>query len=82
MIIIFALLIFSIVLILIGIIYIDSISITLRRKEDCFEYVYIQNDGSVRELDYDEVEYLNTEFSPANGNRPYIKLSYKSLTTD
>jgi len=47
-----------------------------------FEYVYVENDGTVRELDKDEVEYLQTEFEPTDGARPYIKDSYDQLTPD
>ncbi len=43
-----------------------------------FEYVYVNQDGSVRELSPNEQEYLKEEFSPGDGARPYIKSSYKS----
>lgn len=56
--------------------------IPLRSKESGFEYVYVNEDGTVSELDDDEVEYLKTEFSPADGARPYIKSRYKQLTPD
>lgn len=54
----------------------------LRSKEPGFEYVYVNEDGTVRELEEVEVEYLKTEFSPADGARPYIKSYYKELTPD
>ncbi len=54
----------------------------LRPKESGFEYVHIELNGTVRELDNEEIEYLNTEFSPADGARPYIKTSYEDLTPD
>lgn len=42
------------------------------------EYVYVNQDGSVRELSDDERQYLAQTFEPGDGNRPYIKASYKS----
>jgi hypothetical protein len=45
-------------------------------------FVHIADDGSARELDPNEVEYLNTEFHPADSGRPYIKSSYSALTPD
>jgi len=56
--------------------------IPLRPKEDGFEFVYVEEDGSVRELNDDEVEYLKEEFSPGDGARPYIKSRYSGLTPD
>jgi hypothetical protein len=54
--------------------------IPLRPKDPGFEYVYVNEDGTVSELEEEEVEYLKTEFSPADGERPYIKSYYKQLT--
>lgn len=45
-------------------------------------FVAVTDDGSVRSLTPDEVEYLNTEFLPGDGARPYIKASYQALTPD
>lgn len=53
-----------------------------RRREPGFEYIYVEEDGSARELDDDEKDYLNTKFHPADGARPYIKFQYESLTPD
>jgi len=53
-----------------------------RRREPGFIYVYVNDDGSARELTADEREYLNTEFHGADGARPYIKFRYESLTPD
>jgi len=53
-----------------------------RRAEPGFKYVYVEDDGSVRELDTQERKYLTTEFRGADGARPYIKLRYESLTPD
>jgi hypothetical protein len=56
--------------------------VPLRKKEPGFEYVCVDDDGSVRELDQEEVEYLSTKFAGADGARPYIKTSYGQLTPD
>jgi hypothetical protein len=45
-------------------------------------YVYVEDDGTARELEPDEVEYLGTKFEGGDGNRPYIKSSYEQLTPD
>ena len=50
--------------------------------DERFPYVYVNNDGSARELTAEEQEYLRTEFHPADGGRPYIKLRYGSRTPD
>lgn len=47
-----------------------------------FPYVYVETDGSVRELYEDEREYLLEEFSPMDSGRPYIKYNYRQLTPD
>lgn len=54
----------------------------LRPKENGFEYVYVEQNGTVRELDKDEIKYLEEKFEPTDGARPYIKTSYKDLTPD
>ena len=41
--------------------------------------MYVNQDGSVRELSPKEQEYLKQEFSPFDGARPHIKASYKSV---
>ncbi|HLM61509.1 MAG TPA: hypothetical protein VK308_11955, partial [Pyrinomonadaceae bacterium] len=80
----FALLIFlAIVVSIIGLIVWYKIQTRPRRKrEPGFEYIYVEEDGSARELDEDEQIYLKTEFHGGDGNRPYIKLRYESLTPD
>jgi hypothetical protein len=45
-------------------------------------FVYVQDDGMARELTATELDYLNTEFHGADGDRPYIKYRYSSLTPD
>ncbi|MCK0108905.1 hypothetical protein MWU58_06350 [Flavobacteriaceae bacterium S0825] len=54
----------------------------MKTEKEEFEYVYVENDGTVRELDNEEIEYLRTEFEPTDGARPYIKSSYNQLTPD
>jgi predicted metal-dependent hydrolase len=51
-----------------------------RRTPDAgFEYVYVNDDGSARELNEEERDYLRTEFHPADGARPYIKQHYRAV---
>jgi len=49
-----------------------------RAKEPGFEFVYVNQDGSVRELSPGERDYLSREFSGGDSGRPYIKFSYES----
>lgn len=51
-------------------------------KDNLFKYVYVELDGSVRELFQDEKGYLSEEFHPNDGGRPYIKSNYNQLTPD
>jgi hypothetical protein len=53
-----------------------------RAKTYARKFVYVEDDGSARVLAPDEEEYLNTEFHPNDGARPYIKSSYEALTPD
>jgi len=39
--------------------------------------IYIEADGSARELSGAEKTYVDTDFSPFDGARPYIKSSYQ-----
>jgi len=55
---------------------------SLSQSFSSFEYVYVESDGSVRELQEDEISYLKEEFDPGDGARPYIKHSYTQLTPD
>ena len=41
-----------------------------------YPYVYVNADGSARELHPDECDYLETPFQPGDGNTPYVKRSY------
>ena len=54
----------------------------MENRQNDFEYVYVEEDGTVRELDNDEIQYLNSEFDPTDGARPYIKSSFRQLTPD
>jgi len=54
----------------------------LRGKEPGFKYVYVEDDGSVREVSKDDEAYLTTQFHPTDGARPYIKFSYNERTPD
>lgn len=53
-----------------------------RRREPGFEYVYVEDDGSARELDAEERVYLSTKFEGGDGSRPYTKFRYETLTPD
>ena len=46
---------------------------------DTDEFVYVNQDGSIRRLAPDERAYLAEQFSPGDGDRPYIKSSYDAL---
>jgi hypothetical protein len=56
--------------------------IPLRKKEDGFKYVFIEADGTVRELNNEEEKYLTEVFWPNDGDRPYIKTRYWDRTAD
>ena len=47
-----------------------------------YPYVYVNRNGSFRELDQNEKEYLETKFHGNDGGRPYIKGRYSSRTPD
>ena len=49
-----------------------------RFSQPGFKFVYVNQDGSVRELSPGEREYLSQEFVGGDGGRPYIKSSYES----
>jgi hypothetical protein len=54
----------------------------LRKNDGGFEYVSVEDNGTVRELSREEQGYLKEEFGPTDGARPYIKSNYKSRTPD
>jgi hypothetical protein len=43
---------------------------------DPYPYVYVERDGAARELHPAERSYLETQFSPFDGARPYVKAEY------
>lgn len=49
-----------------------------RVEESGFEYVYVNDDGTVRELTDAEKRRLSTEFERGDSRRPYVKLRYES----
>lgn len=49
-----------------------------RPSEQGFKFVYVNQDGSARELSPAEQAYLSEEFSGGDSGRPYIKSGYKS----
>lgn len=51
---------------------------SLRSIEPGFKFVYMNQDGSVRELSPSEQAYISQEFSGADSGRPYIKDSHDS----
>lgn len=48
-----------------------------RPVEPGFPYVYVNQDGSARELSPDEQKWLSIAFEPGDGGRPYIKGTYE-----
>lgn len=61
---------------------VEDISFRNALRNGSFPYVHVETDGTVRELYDDEKEYLQEEFSPMDGARPYIKYNYRQLTPD
>jgi hypothetical protein len=49
-----------------------------RPEEPGFKFVYVNQDGSVRELSPEERAYLSKEFPGGDSGRPYVKTSYES----
>jgi hypothetical protein len=59
------------------------IEIPLRRwRDSTFDYVYIDEDGSARELNAEEEEYVTTAIFPNDDADLYIKTQYDSLTPE
>ncbi len=54
----------------------------LRKKEAGTEFVYVEADGSVRELHQQEIDYLNAPFNYNDGARPILKKRYDEKNTD
>lgn len=49
-----------------------------RVQDRRFSFVYVNQDGSVREVSPEERGYLSEKFSGGDGGRPYIKPSFES----
>lgn len=47
-------------------------------KQKPYPYVYVNHDGSVRELSEGERKFLETPFPAGDGGRPAIKTAYTS----
>ena len=59
------------------------IEIPLRSwRDSTFDYVYVDEDGSVRELNAAEEEYVTTALFLNDDADRYIKSRYESLTVD
>ena len=59
------------------------IEIPLRKwRGSAFDYVYVDDNGNVRELNAAEEEFVTTAIFPNNDADRYIKSRYESLTTD
>lgn len=46
------------------------------------QFVWVEDDGSARELNAEELAHLNTEFLPTDGARPYFKDQYATRSHD
>jgi hypothetical protein len=62
----------------VGIIYLLWCNRRRRPHAEGFQYVYVNQDGSARELTESEREYLDTDFEGGDGGRPYVKFRYES----
>ncbi len=51
------------------------------KDAELFPYVYVNADGTIRELHSNERSYLLSEFRPGDGAMPYIKSSYSQLNS-
>jgi hypothetical protein len=45
-------------------------------------FVFVNEDGSIRDLTPEEAAFLNREFDPFDSGRPYVKAGYASRTPD
>ena len=53
-----------------------ALAVDVLRNESVHDFVYVEEDGAVRELTMSERAYINTSFAGDDGARPYIKSSY------
>ncbi len=51
-------------------------------SKEKYRFVYVNEDGSVREVTMLEKLYLQTKYSGGDGARPYIKITYSDKTPD
>jgi|SRR5215475_2981532 len=59
------------------------VEIPLRKwRSSTFDYVYVDEDGNVRELNAAEEEFVSTAIFLNDAADRYIKSEYKSLTAD
>lgn len=69
-----------------GIVSVEGGRMRLQAARDAADararFVWVDDDGSARELTADECRYLATPFEGADGGRPYIKSRYKARTPD
>ena len=49
-------------------------------KQIPYPYIYVNENGSFRELTNEDKYFLQEKFHPADSGRPYVKLRYKSKT--
>jgi len=47
------------------------------KNDDPYPYIYVNTDGSARELRASERKYLETTFRPTDSGRPYVKSRYE-----
>jgi hypothetical protein len=53
-----------------------------RSRESVFDYVYVDDDGSARELNTEEDELVTTTLFPGDDMHFFIKPRYESLSPD
>ncbi|HJZ79662.1 MAG TPA: hypothetical protein VKD91_04935 [Pyrinomonadaceae bacterium] len=59
------------------------VEIPLRKwRDSAFDYVYVDDDGNVRELNAAEEEFVSTAIFPNDDADRYIKSGYEALTAD
>lgn len=46
-------------------------------RDGTYPFVYVEFDGTARELRLDERRHLETEFELGDGNAPYVKTAYE-----
>ena len=52
------------------------------RTDTGFPMIYVNHDGTAREVSPEERVYLTATYAPGDGNRPYVKETYGTLTPD